>query len=208
MRSLVMMTLIMSSQMLQSPVPLYFRGAIVLATMHGADRISDSFKNHGTTMRAMPFPEYVSPSIRKHLNTFYSVSQLFATANCMFSGPEEAFMALFPIQVAAFLMTCVRKSIISAGAWHYYYTLALMTNYALSPITSSFRTEYLQEHGYPVGRLFVACSMAVIYLRVFFLKAFNKYKLWGTVAVVHLIAQYFFGWYTFYPQYNSVISKF
>ena len=34
---------------------------------------------------------------------------------------DEVFAVVWPIQIAAFLMTCVRKSIITAGAWHYYY---------------------------------------------------------------------------------------
>jgi hypothetical protein len=35
-------------------------------------------------------------------------------------------------------MTMVRKSIISAGAWHYYYTLSLLTNYIVGPIAGWF----------------------------------------------------------------------
>ena len=204
------MSLITLSQALDTPFPLYFRGAVVLLTMYVADRITDSFKDYGTTMRAMPFPEYVPMEFRKHLNTFYSVSQLFATANCIFAGSEEAFMALFPIQIAALLMTCVRKSIISAGAWHYYYTLALLSNYVFSPITGSFRAEFMREQGLPIGRLFFVCSLAVIYLRIFFPRSINKYVLWGGVAAIHLGSQLGLGWYTIYPsadQYQYGAAK-
>ena len=45
---------------------------------------------------------------------------------------------MFPIQIAALLMTMVRKSIISAGAWHYYYTLSLLSNYVVGPIAGWF----------------------------------------------------------------------
>jgi hypothetical protein len=36
-------------------------------------------------MRAMPFPEYVSPLSRDRLNVFYSVCQIFATSQVLFS---------------------------------------------------------------------------------------------------------------------------
>lgn len=200
MRSLVAMALIALSQALDSPIPLYLRGANVILTMFIADKITDSFKDHGTTMRAMPFPEYVPKWFRKYLNTFYSVSQLFATANCIFAGSEEAFITVFPIQIAALLMTCVRKSIISAGAWHYYYTMALLSNYFFSPIVGLFRSEFMSQHGLPIGRLFFLSSFAVIYFRIFFPRSVNKYVLWGSVACAHLVAQLALGWYTSYPQ--------
>lgn len=104
--------------------PLYFRGFIVLATMYLADKVTSMFKDQGTTMRAMPYPQYVVPWQRDVLNFYYAVSQIFATGQVIFAGSlDPLFMVLFPIQIAAFLMTCVRKSIISAGAWHYYYAL-------------------------------------------------------------------------------------
>jgi hypothetical protein len=36
------------------------------------------------------------------------------------------------------LMTMVRKSIITAGAWHYYYTLSLLSNYIVGPVAGWF----------------------------------------------------------------------
>jgi hypothetical protein len=47
--------------------------------------VPDSYKDQGTTMRAMPFPEYVSPLSRDRLNVFYSVCQIFATSQVLFS---------------------------------------------------------------------------------------------------------------------------
>mgnify|MGYP006174615321 CR=1 FL=1 len=112
-----------------APFPRYFANTFLLVTMVLADLITRSFKEQGTTMRGMPFPEYVPENIRDALNAYYSISQLCATAQVMFSYRlDEAFLVLFPIQIAAFLMTCVRKSIISAGAWHFYYALALGLN--------------------------------------------------------------------------------
>ena len=43
------------------------------------------YKDQGTTMRAMPFPEYISNVNRDKLNVFYSVCQIFATSQVLFS---------------------------------------------------------------------------------------------------------------------------
>jgi hypothetical protein len=43
------------------------------------------YKDQGTTMRAMPFPEYISELSRNRLNIFYSVCQIFATSQVLFS---------------------------------------------------------------------------------------------------------------------------
>jgi len=88
---------------------LYLRGVVVIVTMILADVITNAFKDQGKTMRAMPFPDYAPIFIRDNLNRFYSISQIFATAQMFFCvGLDEAFLVLFPIQIAAFLMTCVR----------------------------------------------------------------------------------------------------
>ena len=47
-------------------------------------------------------------------------------------------IVVLPIQIAALLMTMVRKSIITAGAWHYYYTLSLLSNYIVGPVAGWF----------------------------------------------------------------------
>ena len=57
------------------------------------------------------------------------------------------YAVVLPIQIAALLMTMVRKSIISAGAWHYYYTLSLLSNYIVGPIAGWFNPAGL--HYYP-----------------------------------------------------------
>lgn len=108
-RSLAIMLLLYFSRKFNAVLPHYFRGLIVLITMVLADVITNSFKDQGKTMRAMPFPDYIPNSFRDILNRFYSISQIFATAQMIFSiGLDEAFLVLFPIQIAAFLMTCVR----------------------------------------------------------------------------------------------------
>lgn len=56
----------------------------------------------------------------------------------LFFTLHSCHAVVLPIQIAALLMTMVRKSIISAGAWHYYYTLSLLSNYIVGPIAGWF----------------------------------------------------------------------
>lgn len=188
MRSLVVMLLMYVARRYDMVWPLYLRGLVVIVTMVLADLITRSFKEQGTTMRGMPFPEYVPENIRDALNAFYSISQLCATAQVMFSYRlDEAFLVLFPIQIAAFLMTCVRKSIISAGAWHFYYALALGLNYVCCPFLRSTVAT-------PVG-VFFPVTFASIYIR-FCMPRVNKYIIWGSISVIHLACVTYFGLYS------------
>lgn len=106
------------------------RPLIVTLTMVLADKVTNAYPVQGSTMRTMPFPNYVSESFKRRINLFYSMSQVYATmavlASPMFS---HVFMILFPIQLAAFLMTCVRKSIITPAGWHFWYTVSLLTTF-------------------------------------------------------------------------------
>lgn len=105
------------------------RAYIGIATLVGADIVT-YFLKKDTTMRGMPFSDSVPTWFRKNLNTFYSVSQVMATMNTMKSqNIDSSFMILFPIQIAAFLMTCVRKGLIGADGWHILYTMSLLMNY-------------------------------------------------------------------------------
>ncbi len=148
-------------------------------------------------MRAMPFPEYLDARMKERLNTFYSVCQIFATCQVLFSYHlDEVFAVVWPIQIAALLMTCVRKSIITAGAWHYYYSLSLLSNYVVGPIAG-----YFNPAATP-GGLFFPSAVLVTMLRFYGLPSLpfmsqakdssksssrrpagiSKYVLWGMVV--------------------------
>jgi hypothetical protein len=82
----------------------------VMATIALADLATKVYKVTATTMRDMPFPDWVSQTARDRINFYYSFSQVLATAGLLFSpSMERALFVLFPIQIAAFLMTLVRK---------------------------------------------------------------------------------------------------
>jgi len=65
---------------------------------------------------------------------YYAVSQILALYGILFSNNcETGFLIMFPIQLSTFLMTLVRKNIISNNMWHIVYgislTLPYITNY-------------------------------------------------------------------------------
>jgi hypothetical protein len=64
--------------------------------------------------------------------TFYAISQIIATTNLLLNNcPDSSFVIMFPIQLSAFLMTLVRKGIISNNLWHIFYTSSLIFPYLL-----------------------------------------------------------------------------
>ena len=153
----------------------FVRAFIVIGTLIGADIVT-FFLKKDTTMRGMPFSDKVPIGFRKGLNTFYSVSQVMATMNTMRSpNIDSPFVILFPIQIAAFLMTCVRKGLIGADGWHILYTISLLLNYV---------------HGLycPVGDLWGMvkyCFIVFTFCLLRFKFNINKYILWFTVVCLY-----------------------
>jgi hypothetical protein len=99
------------------------RAVVCLAAMLAADAASARYAE-GTTMRAMPFDGALTAAQRRAVTFYHSVSQAHATA-FMVLGTDAAFVPLFAIQLGAFLMTLVRKGLISTTTWHCAYTATL-----------------------------------------------------------------------------------
>lgn len=166
-RSLVAMSLIISGNSNHCT-----RFATVMGTIALADLATKQYKITATTMRDMPFPDWVTQKARTRLNLYYSTSQVFATACLLFSpSVERAYIILFPIQIAAFLMTLVRKGFIGPLSWHVLYSLSLGLNY----IHGMFARDAL-----PVE--FYICSLLFCVLRFRF--RWNKYLLWGVISLI------------------------
>lgn len=107
---------------------LYYKMAACIGTMVVADAITKAHAEPGdTTMRAMPFALSTTVQERNKITRFHSNSQIFATLFMLYNM-ETAFSPLFAIQIAAFLMTMVRKGLINPNTWHILYSLALMIN--------------------------------------------------------------------------------
>jgi hypothetical protein len=107
---------------------LYRFGACYL-TMIFADIVTYNLgnTNGGTTMRNMPFDTKLSDNEQNKIAYSQSSSQISATL-FMLGNLESCFSPLLAIQLAAFLMTVVRKGIINANMWHIIYNFTLWSN--------------------------------------------------------------------------------
>jgi hypothetical protein len=100
---------------------------VCFGTMFVADWVSAYFPSGTTTMRQMPFANNVESRDRETIITIQSLHQIAATLY-MVGNEDACFSPMFAIQFAAFLMTLVRKSIISANGWHILYNFSLWIN--------------------------------------------------------------------------------
>jgi len=163
-----------------NPSLTFIRPLAVLTTIIVADFVSAHYKKQGflkneqTTMRSMPFPPGLPQSVITGVNLFYSISQVYATLVVLYRSPDAIFATLFPIQFAAFWMTLVRKGILTAGQWHTYYALSLLSN-------------YVYIYAMPSEALLIPRSYISVYAFMFVLGRFyynvSKYFLWGTIIV-------------------------
>ena len=79
-----------------------------------------------STTATMPYWPGCTRQIQRHFKCFYCYCQFMATLAClMCSNPSWPFLVLLPIQLAALLMTLVRKGLISTKAYHLIYTASL-----------------------------------------------------------------------------------
>lgn len=106
---------------------------ICASTLILADVITKYYNpnsKNGKTMRNMPFEKSIKIEEQNKITMMHSYSQIGATL-FMFGNIDSAFSPMFAIQLAAFLMTLVRKGIIDAYIWHLIYSLTLWINYLL-----------------------------------------------------------------------------
>jgi len=168
---------------------LALRGIIIVITMISADFItyfyrkkngdleSSEKKETSMTMRKNPYPEYFSKRYITFHNYFYSVSQVLATLNVMTSScMDKVFLILLPIQTAPFCMTLVKKGIINASSWHFYYSIALLINY----MTPSTKIYGIEEFGFVLPRI-LYLILALYFSIGRFKFGMNKYILWCSI---------------------------
>ena len=114
---------------------LYFcsRLGIVLFHHYLADLATVKYqKDNKTTTRDIPYDtkNTMIPYVNKK---FYAISQLLATSAILLSDNcDNGFFIMFPIQLSTFLMTLVRKNIISNNTWHILYAMSLSVPYLLN----------------------------------------------------------------------------
>lgn len=80
-----------------------------------------------TTMRDMPFDKRIPEKDQSLIIRMQSSQQIGATL-FMFGNLDSCFTPMFSIQIAAFLMTLVRKNIIDSNMWHLLYNTSLLSN--------------------------------------------------------------------------------
>ena len=119
---------------------------------------------NGKTMRNMPFNNDIPLNVQNEITLMHSSMQIGATT-FMLGNIESAFSPLFAIQIASFLMTLVRKSIISSKMWHSIYTLTLWINIIL------YKT-------LPLSFIFIQTFMYHNFKFFFFPNRVNKYISW------------------------------
>jgi hypothetical protein len=113
---------------------------IVLAHHYAADIVTKTYNiKDKTTTRDINW-DNIPDIAKKYMKKYYAICQILALnalllSECDKTGRsflESAFLIMFPIQLSAFLMTLVRKNIISNISWHIFYAASLMTPYFIT----------------------------------------------------------------------------
>ena len=161
---------------------------IAFVTMFAADIVSNYYRRreliNSTTMRGMPFPKSASQAFINRINSYYALSQIFATVGVLNisqtwrADVELAFTTLFAIQISALLMTLVRKSILEPAGWHFIYAISL----GLSWILAAYHYSGTSSFTITMTRFLVGGIIAA-YLR-FYLNG-NKYVMWLLFCIVN-----------------------
>jgi hypothetical protein len=151
---------------------------ICFGTMMVADLITMKVAEPGnTTMRDMPFSENISEEDRRKITLFHSSQQGGATV-AMLLNINSAFGPLFAIQFSMFLMTMVRKSIITTNTWQLIYSLSLIIN-GFILYTLSF------------SKIIILASVLIIFPILRIQMHINKYVVWSIIfGFIHLFNSY------------------
>lgn len=185
-RSIILMAFIYLSWLQIIPVSMtvFIRGPLVLLTMITADQVTEYYKraamikNDETTMRGNPYPSYVSPIISQWYNLMYSTSQVFGTMNILCRDFGSIFLVVFPIQMAPFGMTLVKKGILTQAGWHLWYSFAIFSSYWYARTMERSDTDGIEW--------FYTSSVAFFVLGRFVFRR-SKYLLWGTIIATQMV---------------------
>ena len=154
------------------------RLGFVLLAMKLADLSTEYLRENKkeTTTATMPYWSDCPANVQSAIKYFYTHSQFMATFVCLFGKIPYILAVAFPIQFASFMMTLVRKNIISSFWYHMLYGGSLLAVYLINAADIKM---------YPV--IIIGCLL--IYLRVHM--KLNKYVLWiivGSIGILrHLV---------------------
>lgn len=156
---------------------LVVRLACVILAMKFADISTEYLRENEkeTTTATMPYWSDCPASIQSAIKYFYTHSQFMGTIVCLFGKIPYVLAVGFPIQIASFLMTLVRKNIISSFWYHMLYAGSLLLVYLINAADIAL---------YPVILIGVALIYARIHIKL------NKYALWSLTAMIGGFAKY------------------
>jgi cytochrome b involved in lipid metabolism len=151
---------------------------VTLFTMVAADRGTALLRDNPneSTTATMPYWSGCTPKREQMHKLLYAYSQFMATLACLWTtNPALPFSVLMVIQVASFLMTLSRKSIISTYQSHMIYTVTLFLPWLVGLRGMVQTSTYMEFSG-----------MTVMGMLLFFLRKkfrINKYFLWLPVMI-------------------------
>ncbi|KAL9178761.1 hypothetical protein ACHAXT_003892 [Thalassiosira profunda] len=152
----------------------------VLGALYAADMATERLRACTTesTTATMPYWEDCSMATQRRFKQFYAYCQFMATlAVLAMANPCWSFSVMLAIQLAAFLMTMVRKGIISTRTYHGVYTISLILPYLVAARSTFY------------SRTPDAIGLFVLGYLLYFLRCcgVGKYKLWVPVVVLRVL---------------------
>ena len=152
-------------------------------------------KTYTNTMRGMPFGDTISLDDQKTITYMHSSAQIGATL-FMTINIQSAFLPLFAIQLAAFLMTLVRKNIISELDWHRLYLISLWANVFLYHTFDS------------IAQVLFVMTSYYFFRWARFQKKINKYLVWNIVLFSKFLIDYHIIYYLEdYLRFHPFLTK-
>jgi NAD(P)H-flavin reductase len=114
-------------------ISLLVQGFIVLITFIIADSITKKFQNNDneSTTRTMAYWDQCPKIVEKSFKFYYSWAQFMATCLCLDDDIFSPFAVMMPIQIAAFLMTCVKKNLFGPKIYHLLYITSLILPHSI-----------------------------------------------------------------------------
>ena len=161
--------------------------ALVIAHHLLADYITAKYNtNDKTTTRDINW-ENISERTKAIMKQYYAVCQILAINALILTdnepygsgAVESAFLVMFPIQLSTFLMTLVRKSIISNITWHILYGVSLLSPFFI--ITNTIHKNNLE-----VAKVYLPILYIVFRLQY----GMNKYYLMSHVFILNTYIHY------------------
>lgn len=176
---------------------LYQVGKLALVVLHHllADYITAKYNtNEKTTTRDINW-DNIPDNVRRLVKQYYAICQILAINSLILTDNdktgsgvmEAAFLVMFPIQLSTFLMTLVRKSIITNIHWHIFYALSLVSPFFL--IINTLRSD--SGSGEYKNKLEVAkVYLPILYISLRLQFNFNKYYLMVHIFIINMYIQY------------------